>query len=99
MTRDHDHDPVHRYDLAGVRTRRAASDVIRAVLAGDTEAAAAATLGAGCQVCLELTIARRAIGLAAEVCGETGWPVSEELRLRMLRAIEAAERELGAALS
>jgi hypothetical protein len=85
---------THDHDRAGVRTQLAALAVTRAILLGDTQAAAVATAGATCTVCLPMTIAHLAIGLAAEVCGETGWPIPEELRARMLAAIQATECEL-----
>jgi hypothetical protein len=85
---------AHRHDRADVRTQLAALAVARAILYGDSEAAALATAGATCTVCLPMTIAHLAIGLAAEMAGETGWPVPEELRARMLAAVQATEREL-----
>jgi hypothetical protein len=91
MTSTHDH------DLADARTQRAALDVIRAVLLGDTEAAAAATLTASCTACLPVLIARIAVSLAADVSGGGYWPISDELQWRMLGAIAQAERDLDVA--
>jgi hypothetical protein len=86
----------HRHDRADLATQRAALSVARALLHGDPQSAATATLGASCPVCLALTSAHLAIGLAAEVSGG-GWPVSEELRARMLTVIGQAGRDLDAA--
>jgi hypothetical protein len=91
MTSTHDH------DLADARTQRAALDVIRAVLLGDSEAAAVSTLTAGCTACLAVMMARMAVSLAAEVSGGGYWPVSDELQWRMLDAIAQAERDLDVA--
>jgi hypothetical protein len=87
----------HDHSRADVATQRAALAVARAILLGDSEAAAVATAGAPCTVCLVLVTAHLAIGLAAEVSGEAGWPVSEQLRARLLAAITETEREIGAA--
>jgi hypothetical protein len=87
------HDHARDHTRADARTQRAALAVTRAVLIGDTEGAATATLSASCPVCLTLALARMAVGLAAECCGE-GWPVSGELRARMLRALAEAEEQI-----
>ena len=87
----------HTHDRADVQTQLAALAVARAILNFDSETAATATLGAGCPVCLVMVTAHMSFGLAARACGETGWPLSEELRLRLLASVDEAERELGAA--
>jgi hypothetical protein len=84
----------HDHSRADVRTQLAALSIARALLNGDPQTAATATLGASCPVCLALTSVRLSVGFAAEMAGETGWPVSEELRARMLAAVQETEREL-----
>lgn len=86
---------THDHSRADLATQRAALAVARAILNGDSATAATATLGASCPVCLTLVTAHLSMGLAAEMSGETGWPISDELRLRMLRAVDETERELG----
>jgi hypothetical protein len=95
--KDHAMSATYDHSRVDVATQRAALAVARALLNGDPQTAATATLGASCPVCLALTSVHLSFGLAAEAVGETGWPVSDELRLRMLHAIEATERELRAA--
>ena len=88
---------THDHSRADRATQRAALAVARALLNGDPQAAATATRRASCPVCLALTSAHLSFGLAADAAGETGCPISEDLRLRMLASLAEAELELDSA--
>lgn len=87
MTADHDHAP----DIA---TQRASLKIARALLTGDTPAASEAAAAASCPVCLTLCVMHLGVGLAAEVSGDNGFPVSETLRAKLLAAVATTERDL-----
>lgn len=86
---------THDDHCADAETRRAVVAAYRAVLNGDPEAAALATLTAPCPVCLTVSAVQFGFALATSVAGEAF--VSESLRRRFASAVDAAERELGAA--
>ena len=83
----------HDQHMPDTATQRAALAVARAVLAGDPQAAALATLTASCPVCLTVCTVQLGYALCGMVAGETGF-VSEGLRGRLARALESAELEL-----
>lgn len=82
----------HRPDAA---TQRAVLGVARAILAGDPEAAVAATATAPCSVCLAISAVQFGFAVATSVAGEEF--VTDELHRRFTVAIAAAEAELRAA--
>ena len=55
---------THDHSRADRATQRAALAIARALLNGDPQAAATATLGASCPVCLALTSVHLSFGLA-----------------------------------
>ena len=88
MTSAHDHRPD---DPA---TMRVALSLMRAILNGDPESAAAGTLYAPCQACLAVCMGQLAAALAARMAGDAAF-VSEPTRLALLAALDEAQGELG----
>jgi len=87
----------HDHARADPATQRAAIAVNRALLAGDAEAAALATMRAPCPVCLVLSTAALGLSLAACLTGEPG--ITEQLRTRLAALLDTADRELGTGLN
>ncbi len=90
MTAEHEHGPA-------LSAQRAALAIARAALTGDPDAAAAVAATLPCPVCLALTVTHYWIAVCATLDGERSGLVSEALRLRLLAAADAAQRELDAA--
>jgi hypothetical protein len=90
MTGEHEHGPA-------LPAQRAALAIARAALTGDPDTAAAVAATLPCPACLALTVTHYWIAVCAVLDGERGGLVSDELRLRLLAAVSATEREIDAA--
>jgi len=86
----HDHGP-------GPTAQRATLAIARAVLAGNPDAAIAAAATVPCPVCLALTVTNYWIAVAAVIDGNRTGLVTEQVRRKLLAAVEATEAELRAA--
>lgn len=98
MTPDDLDDTVSR-DLPGPAddSQRAVLAACRAILTGaGPDAIHDAAGSASCDVCSVVSAAQWSIALAAQLAGDGPFP-SGRLRRVLLAAVEAAERELGAA--
>jgi hypothetical protein len=90
--------PAHEgpeHHRPGMGAQLATLAVARAVLAGDSEQAAVATLAAPCTACLAIAAVQLGFTLAVVIAGEQH--VTPALHRAFLTAIETAERELRAA--
>lgn len=87
--------PPCRHDRIPLATQRAALRVARHVVNGDNQAAIDAAADAECATCLALCSVHLGVGMAAELSGHNGFPMSDTLRRQLLAAIEMTERGLG----
>jgi hypothetical protein len=87
----------HDHARPDIAVQRAAITLNRALLAGDAERAALASLRAPCGVCLVLSAAALGLSLAAAVTGQPG--ITEELCARLAALLDVAEKELDTGLN
>lgn len=85
----------HRHGRPDTAAMQAILDTGRAVLAADPERAVEAAAGVRCPVCVAVCAVQFGFTLCVSLSGEQF--MSEQLRARLLAAIEVAERELHAA--